>query len=38
MSDIKVIGIDPAPSKKSTIYDGSEFMQKDYASVMLGVL
>jgi len=33
MSDIKVIGIDPAPSKKSTIYDGKKFEHKDYASL-----
>lgn len=33
MSDIKVIGIDPAPSKKSTIYDGEKFEHKDYASL-----
>ena len=29
MQNIKVIGIDPAPSKKSTIFDGKEFYQKD---------
>jgi len=29
MQNIKVIGIDPAPSKKNTIFDGKEFYQKD---------
>lgn len=28
MTNIKVIGIDPAPSKKSTICDGQHFLQK----------
>ncbi|HCX99500.1 MAG TPA: hypothetical protein DG754_05105 [Bacteroidales bacterium] len=33
MKDFKVIGIDPAPSKNSTIYDGEKFMQKDYVGL-----
>lgn len=33
MNDIKVIGIDPAPSKKSTIFVDGEFEHKDYASL-----
>jgi len=30
MDNIKVIGIDPAPSKKSTIFDGENFCEKNY--------
>ncbi|MDX9771386.1 MAG: hypothetical protein RBT19_13580, partial [Tenuifilaceae bacterium] len=33
MNNIKVIGIDPAPSKKSTIFDGKDFIQFDYAGL-----
>lgn len=29
MTNIKVIGIDPAPSKKSTIFDGKVFLEMD---------
>lgn len=34
MNIIKVIGIDPAPTKKSTIYDGENFLSKDYTELV----
>ena len=32
MSDIKVIGIDPAPSKKSTVFDGDGLIEKKFSA------